>query len=111
VLGTWNQMTLWFFLIPKLFGFTRMSHHMFIKSLLMRIPAVLILIRTSEMCIILFVSTKKGLQLAKRKGKKNKGIQKSSRPYVYATSSPDQINRIAIQVFGSSYFTLVKQNN
>lgn len=104
-------MTLWLFLILKLFGFTKMFHHTFIKSSLMRILAVLILIRTSEMCIILFVSTKKGLQLAKRKGKKNKNKQKSNRSYVYATSNPDQINRIAIQVFGSSYFTLVKQNN
>lgn len=55
--------------------------------------------------------TKKGLQLAKRKGKKNKNKQRSHTPYVYTTSNPEQINKIAIQVFGSSYFTLVKQNN
>jgi hypothetical protein len=109
VLGTQNQMILWLFLIPKLFGFTRMFHPTFIKSLLMLIPAVLILIRTSEMCMILFVFTKKALQLAKRKGKKNKSKQKSYTSHS-TTTRPEEINKIALQVFGSSYFTLVKQN-
>lgn len=54
--------------------------------------------------------TKKGLQLAKRKGKKNKNKQKSYSSYS-STTRPEQINKIALEVFGSSYFTLVKENN
>lgn len=70
----------------------------------------LILTSKLEIYTTLFVYIKKGLQLAKRKGKKNKNKQRSHYSYVYATSHPDDINKIAAQVFGSSYFTLVKQN-
>jgi hypothetical protein len=58
--------------------------------------------------MMLYAYTKKELQLAKRKGKKNKNKQRSSG--IYFTSCPEQISKIANQVFGSSYFTVSQKN-